>query len=431
MTWINDRLHVDGCSLEVLAERYGTPLYVYSVKTMERKIEELKDALTRPYPNTRIAYAAKAFLNKAMVGFVREQGIYLDVVSGGELTLALEAGMPPERIEFNGNNKLPWEIELAVKEGVGRIIVDGYGEAELIEHYAKLYEKKVALLFRITPGISADTHDYIVTGKKDSKFGFPLDKKSLLPELKFVLDSPHLDFYGFHFHLGSQLFEPELYLEALDLLFAFYDELLNEVDLDFRELNIGGGFGIAYRPGENTLPYSFFFEPLMDKVEEYFRNKGLPRPEIITEPGRSIVGEAGLSLYRIGTIKELEGIRTYVSVDGGMTDNIRPALYQAKYHGELVRKSTETKKTVTICGKCCESGDILIEDLSLTPPKKGDLFVVKNTGAYGYSMASNYNLLPKPGIVWIKDGKDYLVTKPQTIAQIYENDLPYPFKKDE
>ena len=431
MTKMNDSLSIDGCNLEELANRYGTPLYVYSLATMEEKIEELKDVLTRSYPNTRIAYAAKAFLNKAMVGFIREQGLYLDVVSGGELTLALEAGMPAERIEFNGNNKLPWEIDLAVKEGVGRIIVDGYGEVELIEHYAKLHQKKVALLFRMTPGISADTHEYIVTGKKDSKFGFPLEKESFLPELNYVLESPYLDFYGFHFHLGSQLFEPDLYLEALDLLFAFCDELLKEVDLDFRELNIGGGFGIAYRPGEDTAPYSFFFKPLMDKVEEYFKNKGLPRPEIITEPGRSIVGEAGLSLYRIGTIKKLEGIRTYVSVDGGMTDNIRPALYRAKYHGALLRQSNEAKEIVTICGKCCESGDILIEDLPLTPPKKGDLFVVYNTGAYGYSMASNYNFLPKPGIVWIKDGKDYLVTKPQTIAQIYENDLPYPFKKDE
>lgn len=430
MSWNNHSL--DGCQLEELANRYGTPLYVYSVKTMENKIQELKQAFTVAYPNTRIAYAAKAFLNKAMVGFVMDQGIYLDVVSGGELTLALEAGMDPERIEFNGNNKLAWEIELAVKEGVGRIIVDGYGEVELIQHYAKLYSQTVPLLFRITPGISADSHDYIVTGKKDSKFGFPLDLQRLLSEIQATQESPYTPFYGFHFHLGSQLFEPELYTEALDLLFTFYDELLEHIQVDFKELNIGGGFGIPYRPGEPSLPYSFFFELLMTKVTEYFEKKGLPRPAVITEPGRSIVGEAGLSLYRVGTVKTLEGIRTYVSVDGGMTDNIRPALYQAKYHGELVGKNTEGQgEVVTICGKCCESGDILIQDLEIPPVESGDLLVVYNTGAYGYSMASNYNLLPKPGIVWVKDGKDYLVTKPQTIQQIYENDLDYPFKKDE
>lgn len=428
MNWINNILYLDGCNLEELAKRYGTPLYVYSVKAMEEKVEELKDSFTRKYPRTRIAYAAKAFLNKAMVGFAMEQGICLDVVSGGELTLALETGMPAHAIEFNGNNKLPWEIELAVKEGVGRIIVDGYREIELIEHYAQIYDQDVALLLRITPGISADSHDYIVTGRKDSKFGFPLDKEAILPELEKIKASSHLQFYGFHFHLGSQLLETDIYLDALDLLFAFYDDLTEDIELEFKELNIGGGFGIAYRPGEKSLPYSSYFEPLMEKIVDYFETKDLPRPEIVTEPGRSIVAEAGLTLYTVGTIKTIEGIRTYVALDGGMTDNIRPALYQAKYHAvPLVKKEQAQEEVVTLCGKCCESGDILIHHIPLRHLEKGDFLAVLNTGAYAYSMASNYNLLPKPGIVFVKDGVAQMVTKPQRIQQIYENDLLYPF----
>lgn len=420
-----NKLLWDGVDLEELAERHGTPLYVYSITKMENQIKELKKAFTANYPESRIAYAAKAFLNKAMVGFIKKQGLCLDVVSGGELQLALEAGMPPERIELNGNNKLPGEIELAIKNRVGRIIVDGTEELDLIEYYGKIHNYVVPVLFRITPGISADSHEYIITGRKDSKFGFALDE-NLLPHIKKAHEGEFIDFYGFHFHLGSQLFEHNIYLDALDLLFAYIDTYLDP-SIGIKELNIGGGFGINYLPTDRAKGYDEFFTPLLDKIRKYFDQKGEKRPIIVTEPGRSIVGEAGLTLYRLGSIKKIEGLRTYVSVDGGMADNIRPALYQAQYHGLLVNKAAQAaEEVVTIVGKCCESGDILIKDIALPRAEKGDVLAVFSTGAYGYSMASNYNLLPKPGIVWVKDGKDYLVTKPQKVSQIYENDLPYP-----
>ncbi len=415
----------DGVDLEELAKRHGTPLYVYSISKMENQINKLKAAFTDNYPQSRIAYASKAFLNKAMVGFIKKQGLCLDVVSGGELQLALEAGMPPERIELNGNNKLPSEIELAMKNRVGRIIVDGTEELDLIEYYGKIYNYVVPVLFRITPGITADSHEYIITGRKDSKFGFPLDE-NLLPHIEKALNGNFIDFYGFHFHLGSQLFEHNIYVDALDLLFNYIDTYLS-ASLEIKELNIGGGFGINYLPEDRAKGYEEFFLPVLDKITKYFDHRGQKPPTIVTEPGRSIVGEAGLTLYRVGSIKKIEGLRTYVSVDGGMADNIRPALYQARYNGLLVSKAhLPAQEVVTIVGKCCESGDILIKDIPLPQVEKGDLLAVFSTGAYGYSMASNYNLLPKPGIVWVKEGKDYLVTQAQKVSQIYENDFPFP-----
>lgn len=420
-----NKLFWDGVELEALARRYGTPLYVYSVSKLEEQVKALRQAFTERYPHSRIAYASKAFLNKAMVGFIQSQGLCLDVVSGGELQLALDAGMPSERIEFNGNNKLPSEIEMAVKNHVGRMIVDGTEELDLIEHFAREYHYVVPVLFRITPGVSADSHEYIITGRKDSKFGFPLDEQ-LLPQIEKALHSPFIDFHGFHFHLGSQLLEHQIYLDALDLLFSYIDTFLNP-DIRIKELNIGGGFGITYLPEDKPPHFERFFDPVLKKITAYFSQRGHELPCLVTEPGRSIVGEAGLTLYRVGSIKHIPGIRTYVSVDGGMTDNIRPALYQAKYHAQLVSKAgMPPKEVVTLVGKCCESGDILIKDIALPEIENGDILAVFSTGAYGYSMASNYNLLPKPGIVWLKEGEEYLVTRPQTIEQIYENDLPFP-----
>ncbi len=416
-------LYWDGVNLEELAHRYGTPLYVYSLSKMQSQVDKIKSAFTDKYPKSRIAYAGKAFLNKAMVGFVKNQGLCLDVVSGGELQLALDAGMDPGDIEFNGNNKLDQEIKLAMENRVGRIIIDAQQELEIIEKYSRLYNYRVPVLLRITPGISIDSHEYIVTGRKDSKFGFPLEE-GLLEVIEKCQNSLYMDFYGFHFHLGSQLMDPTIYLEALDLLFSFIDKHLASSVI--KELNIGGGFGINYLPQDQALAFEDFFDPVLEKIRSYFDDKGY-LPTLVSEPGRSIVGEAGLSLYEVGSIKTLEGIRTNVAVNGGMSDNIRPALYQALYHGALVSKMDQpASQNYTIVGKCCESGDILIRDIKLPPVESGDILAIFSTGAYGYSMASNYNLLPKPGIVWLKEGKDYLVTKPQTIEQIYQNDLSFP-----
>lgn len=419
-----ERLFWDGCDVTALAEKYGTPLYIYSKTMMRERILELKEAFTDCYPNTRIAYAAKAFLPVKMAAFVLEEGLCLDVVSGGELVTALKAGFPPEKIEFNGNNKLPEEIEMAVREGVGRIIIDGSRELDWIAQMAKKYARKVSVLYRITPDVAADSHDYIVTGKKDSKFGFHLGEDGIIDEVQRALSCQEVDLLGFHFHLGSQLFEPEVYLQGVDKLTDLLFALRERYDFVSRELNIGGGFGIAYTSADKRVPYREFFEPIMQRLDQFFEEQGLKRPCIVTEPGRSLVGEAGITLYRVGAIKEIPGLRKYVAVDGGMTDNIRPALYQAKYEAVVANKAGQVSfEKVTICGKCCESGDIIAKDILLARPEEGDIVAVFSTGAYGYSMASNYNRLPVPAVVFLEKGQSEVVVRRQTYEDVLRQDV--------
>lgn len=416
-------LYFDGCNTVELSKKYGTPLYVYSETDILSRINELKTSFTSKYKNTRIAYAAKAFSAKAIFKLMGKEGLSIDVVSGGELYTAISIGFPAERIEFNGNNKLPEELEMAIDYGVGRIIIDGLQELKLIEEICENKNKKVNVLYRITPGVKSDSHDYIVTGKKDSKFGIPLDEEVFYPAIKDAIDSEWVDFYGLHFHVGSQLFDNNSHIQAFDIMLHYSDEIRNKFDFQVKELNIGGGFGITYTD-EDRRPYSYFLEPLMEKIENHYKNLGLERPAIVIEPGRSMVGEAGISLYTIGSIKDISGVRKYVSVDGGMTDNIRPALYGAKYNGVIANKLDEKKDDlVTISGKCCESGDILIKDIKIANSQAGDIFAIFSTGAYGYSMASNYNKNPIPAVVLVKEGKDSLIIKRQTYDQMISNEI--------
>ncbi|SHH48314.1 diaminopimelate decarboxylase [Anaerosphaera aminiphila DSM 21120] len=417
----NNTLYIDDASTTYLAEKYGTPLYVYSVSEIKDRIGELKKDFLNKYENTTVSYASKAFLTKAMAKLISDEGINLDVVSGGELYIALSAKFPPERIEFNGNNKLYDEIELAVKNNVGKIIIDGASELPMIEEAAKKYNKKVNVLYRVTPGIDAHTHEYISTGKLDSKFGFPIDE--VIGEVKKANASEYVNFIGYHFHIGSQLFENDIYLKALDIVFKLIEDTISEIGENIQELNIGGGFGITYTD-EKRPPFSFFLEPIMNKINTYFNSKNLKRPIITIEPGRSVVGEAGYTLYTVGSIKNVEGIRKYVAIDGGMTDNIRPALYDAKYRAIVANNVNGSNlETVTICGKCCESGDIIITDAEIPATNTGDLICIPSTGAYGYSMSSNYNSLLKPAIVFVEKGKDTLVLKRQTYKDLVRNDV--------
>ena len=361
----DNTLYFDGCDTTALARTYGTPLYVYSQTALEDRFRALHTEFLDKWPNTRAAYAAKALCTPALLRLVRDAGLCVDVVSGGELTCALAAGFPPERIEFNGNNKLPAELELAVERGVGRIILDGLQELPLLESVCARKGKKMKVLYRVTPGVRADTHDYIITGKKDSKFGIPLDEDILYPAVQAAIDSPWVDLLGFHFHVGSQLFEVRPYLEALEVALGLVEESWKRFGYAMTELNVGGGFGIRYTD-EAPRGYGWYLDPIMARVEAFFRDLGLPRPAVVAEPGRSVVGEAGLTLYTVGSIKEIPGARKYVAVDGGMTDNIRPALYQAKYRAIAANKAEEPcAETVTVCGKCCESGDILLRDAAL------------------------------------------------------------------
>lgn len=420
----NNTLFFDGCNTVELAKKYSTPLYVMSETAIVEKCNEIKTTFLNKYDRTRAAYAAKAFLTLAMCKLIEREGLCMDVVSGGELYTAIKADFPAEKIEFNGNNKSIEELEMAVDYNIGRIIVDGLDELSLIEKICKDKQRKMNVLYRITPGVKSDSHDYIVTGKKDSKFGIPLDEEVIFPAIEQAINSSYVNFMGFHFHVGSQLHDNESHLKALDIALSLIKATIEKYNYVTPELNIGGGFGIRYTDADDKKPYAYFLDPMMKKIEEFSKKENIQRPEIVIEPGRSIVGEAGITLYTIGTIKDIKGIRKYVSVDGGMTDNIRSALYQAKYDGIIANKADESKTDlVTISGKCCESGDILIKDIKIAEPERGDIFAIFSTGAYNYAMASNYNKNPFLATVLVKDGKSELMVKRQTYTHMLANEI--------
>lgn len=420
----NGRLYFDGCDMVKIAEEYGTPLYVFSENDIVSRFDELKRDFSDKYGNCRVAYAAKAFCVKGMLKIVEKCGASIDVVSGGEIAVAAAAGFPADRIEFNGNNKLLPEIEQAVSYGVKRFILDGTNELPLIESACKKYDKKVNVLVRITPGVAASTHDHIVTGKLDSKFGIPLEDDVLYPVIKNVMDSPYTEFKGLHMHIGSQLFTNREYMESLEVMLSVASEIKKRFGAAVSELNLGGGFGVTYID-EERKPVSFFLDPMMERITAWSKEQGIERPLIAVEPGRSIIAEAGITLYRAGQIKNIKDVRKYVSIDGGMGDNIRVPLYDAKYTGIVANKADEPcTEVVTVCGKCCESGDVVAEDLPVPESiKAGDIIAIYSTGAYGYSMASNYNNNPIPGAVLLKDGKSAWLIKPQSYEQIMENQV--------
>jgi len=420
----NNTLIFDGCNTVELAEKYGTPLYVMSETAIVEKCKEIRENFLDKYEKTRAAYASKAFLTLSMCKIIEREGLCMDVVSGGELYTAIKANFPAEKIEFNGNNKSVEELELAVDYNIGRIIVDGLDELGIIEKVCREKGKKMSILYRITPGVKSDSHDYIVTGKKDSKFGIPLDDEVIFPAIEQAISSEYVDFLGFHFHVGSQLHNNESHLQALDIALKLIKDTKDKYNFVTPELNIGGGFGIKYTGSDDKKPYAYFLDPMMERIENFCKDLNITRPEIVIEPGRSIVGEAGITLYTIGTIKDIKGIRKYVSVDGGMTDNIRPALYQAVYEGVIANKAEEPKTdVVTICGKCCESGDILIRDAKIANAERGDIFAVFSTGAYGYTMASNYNKNPMLATVLVKEGKSEVIVKRQTFDHMIANEV--------
>lgn len=312
---------------------------------------------------------------------------------------------------------------MAVEYGIGRIIVDSLQEVSLLEKICEEKKKTVKILFRITPGVKSSSHDYIVTGKKDSKFGIPLDDDVVMPQIKAAIDSPYIEFYGLHFHVGSQLFDNDSHLQALDITLNLVTKIREAYGCEVKELNVGGGFGVTY-VDEKRPTYAYFMDPIMEKIEKYYGELNLERPAVVIEPGRSIAAEAGITLYTVGSIKDIRDVRKYVSVDGGMTDNIRPALYQAEYDGVIANKAADAKEeVVTVCGKCCESGDILIKDLKIAKPERGDIFAIFSTGAYGYTMASNYNKNLTPGVVFVNQGESRMVVKPQTYEDLLRNEV--------
>ena len=417
----SNELCIGGISCSDLVKEFGSPLYVMDENLLISTCKSYYDNFKCKENHNRVAYAGKAFLTKAMCKLVNEQGLYLDVVSGGELFTAYKAGFPLNKVYFHGNNKSRGEIELGVKLGVGRFVVDNLDEMKMLNEEAGKNNIKQDIYLRLTPGIEAHTHDYIKTGQIDSKFGFAPVGETIMNAVKLALDCDNLNLKGLHCHIGSQIFETEPYKDAVEIMMNFMKEIKDQTGHIIPELDLGGGFGIHYTDEDKPREPKEYCEVILNKVDEVCSRLNIERPILTIEPGRSIVGNAGITLYTIGAIKNIEGVRTYVSVDGGMTDNIRPALYGAKYEMAIANKIDEKANTrVAIAGKCCESGDIFIEDICIQKPEIGDILAVFSTGAYGFSMSSNYNKNPKAPVVFIKDGVVRLVSKRQSYEELLE-----------
>ncbi|MED4264549.1 diaminopimelate decarboxylase [Priestia megaterium] len=419
-------LEIGGVDTVELASNFGTPLYVYDVALIRQRARGFKETFEKHGVKAQVAYASKAFSTIAMVQVVHEEGLSLDVVSGGELYTALAADFPKERIHFHGNNKSRAELEMAIKEDIGCIVVDNFYEIALLQEITEQYQKKMPVLLRLTPGIEAHTHDYILTGQEDSKFGFDLQNGQADEAVRLVQNSKGLELLGIHCHIGSQIFETTGFIMATQKLFAKMKEWKQRIEFVPQVLNLGGGFGIRYTEEDQPIPVSQYVEVIIEEVKKQSKQLEVEIPEIWIEPGRSLVGDAGTTLYSIGSRKHVPNVREYVAIDGGMNDNIRPALYQAKYEAVIAnRMNDESDELVSIAGKCCESGDMLMWDVHLPKANPDDLLAMFCTGAYGYSMASHYNRLPKPAVVFVEDGEAQLVVKRETYEDIVKNDVKY------
>lgn len=423
---INDlgHLEIGGVDSVTLQEKFGTPLYVYDVALISERANQFVQAFIKRGIKAQVAYASKAFSCVAMVQLVKELGLSLDVVSGGELYTALVAGFPAEKIHFHGNNKSYSEIEMAVSAGIGCFVVDNFYEIELLKKAAEQHKQTISVLLRITPGVEAHTHEYISTGQEDSKFGFDLISGQADEAIVKINDDQAFNLLGFHCHIGSQIFETTGFTMAVEKIFTYLQAWKTKLNYVPQVLNLGGGFGIRYVEGDTPLPVSEYVNATINAIEAQSEKLGIDIPEIWIEPGRSLVGDAGTSFYTVGSQKEIPDVRHYLSVDGGMTDNIRPALYQAKYEAMVANRGHEAnQETYSIAGKCCESGDMLIWDIAFPFVKHGDLVAISCTGAYGYSMANNYNRIPRPAVVFVENGNATLVVQRETYKDLVQLDL--------
>ncbi len=417
-------LVIGGCDTVDLAQEFGTPLYIMDEELIRLTCREYYRSFTGKYGNSEVIYASKTFSTLAMCHMVKEEGLGLDVVSGGELYTALEAKFPPQHIYFHGNNKTPAELEFAIEAKVGRIVVDNYRELELLNALAAEHGRVVDVLVRVAPGVEAHTHEYIQTGQIDSKFGFTVSTGDALKAVQMVTEAANLEFQGLHCHIGSQIFELDSYRHTARVMMELGAEIREKTGAVVRELNLGGGFGIYYVAGDTPAKISDYADLVMGTVSDLAASYSLPMPKVIVEPGRSIAGPAGTTLYTIGSSKDIPGVRKYVAVDGGMADNPRPALYQSRYEAVLANRASEApEEVVSITGKCCESGDMLIWDIDLPRVNSGDLLAVLCTGAYNYSMSSNYNRLPRPAVVLVKDGEADVIVERETYDDLVRNDL--------
>lgn len=418
-------LTIGGVDTVELAKQYGTPLYVMDENLIRKHVQSYKNSIDKFYNgNGLVCYASKVFCCLEIYRIMKDEGIGFDVVSIGELYTAHKAGVDFEKVCFHGNNKTDEELEYAVDLKVGRIVVDNIYELERLDKIAEKKGVKANIMFRIKPGIDAHTHNFVRTGQIDSKFGFALETGEAMEAVKKALSCPNVHLKGLHCHIGSQIFAVDPFVEAAQVMLGFIADIKKETGHEISDLNLGGGFGIKYTESDDPVPYEVYMEKVSIAVKESCEKLGVKLPFILIEPGRSIAGPAGITLYTCGGVKNIPNIRTYVSIDGGMTDNPRYALYQSAYDAVVANKADKPKdKKVTIAGKCCESGDLIGEGMSIQEVEPGDIIAVCATGAYNYSMSSNYNRIPKPATVFVKDGESRVVIKRETLDDIIRNDI--------
>ena len=423
---VNDRHHltIGGADTLELAGEYGTPLYVLDEGQFRKNCRDFTKSMRQSYgENGLVLYASKALCCKALCRICAEEGMGLDVVSGGELYTAIAADFPTEKICFHGNNKTPDELRMAVRHGVGRIIVDNIEELQLLEQIARDEKETVSILLRIKPGVEAHTHEFIRTGQIDSKFGFALETGEADEAVRVASSLAHVQLRGFHCHIGSQIFDADPFVLAAHVMMEFIARIKSETGKEYSELNLGGGFAIRYRESDPPSIKTRYMDDVSVQIRRYASQLGLSMPFVYIEPGRSIVGDAGLTLYTVGSVKTIPDIRTYVSVDGGMFDDPRYILYQSEYEVLCADRADAPRDTVvTVAGKCGESGDLIQENAPLQSVKAGDTLAVLNTGAYNYSMASNYNRNPRPAIVMVKNGDARVIVRRETYKDLIRCD---------
>ena len=430
---LTKNLHVNECGhltfggadMVALAREFGTPLYVMDENMIRENCRSFLTAFDVYYNGNGFpAFAGKAFICKEMCRILAGEGMGLDVVSGGELYTAAQAGFPMERIFFHGNHKTAAELTLALDQNVGRIVVDNMTELQTLNRLAAEKGKTADILLRLKPGVEAHTHDFIRTGQIDSKFGFAIETGEATEAVKTALGFTHIRLWGIHCHIGSQIFEAVPFQTAAEVMLGFMIRVKESFGAVLSELNLGGGFGIKYLDEDSPSPYDAFIKEVSAALRDYSAKSGFPLPKVFIEPGRAITGPAGLTLYTVGSVKIIPGIRSYVIIDGGMGDNPRYALYGAPYQAVAAAKAGEPRtETVTIAGRCCESGDLIQEHTKLQKTEPGDIIAVLATGAYNYAMSSNYNRFPRPPVVMVKNGEARVVVKGETYEDLLRNDL--------
>lgn len=424
---VNQKGHlaIGGCDSVELAEQYGTPLYVMDEGTIRKNAAVYRESIKKYYGgNGMVLYASKALSCKEIYRILRQEGLGIDVVSEGEIYTALAAGFPASKMYFHGNNKTPAELKFALENHVGRIVVDNLTELLLLDRLSGQASAATEILLRIKPGISAHTHSFIRTGQIDSKFGLALENGEAEEAVKQAAGCRHLRLIGVHCHIGSQIFEIAPFALAAEVMVNFIADITEKYGVQIRELDLGGGFGVRYVAAQKAVAYDAYMREVSQAVRAACEKRHLPLPAVLIEPGRSMVADAGITLYTVGTVKKIPGVRTYVAVDGGMTDNPRHALYDAQYEVVVAnRAASDRTQAVTIAGKCCESGDIIQEDVRIPETEPGDTLAVLTTGAYNYSMASNYNRIPRPAMVMIRKGSPRLIVRRETDEDLVRNDL--------